>query len=71
MMAVQCSMVSNTEAMEAVLDAHTNLEDIARAFGCEANTDLAALYLDARKNLEELKDQIRQNNEADTEDKGV
>ena len=58
-MSVQCGVISGQEAMEAVREVQTTLEDISRTFGCEDNTELAALYLDARKSLDELKKQLK------------
>ena len=58
-MSVQCGVISGQEAMEAVREVQTTLEDISRTFGCEDNIELAALYLDARKSLDELKKQLK------------
>ena len=58
-MSVQCGVVSGQEAMEAVMEVKANLEDITRTFGCEDNAELAALYYEARKSLDELKKQLR------------
>ena len=54
-MSVQCGVVSGQEAMEAAMEIKANLDDITRTFGCEDNTELAALYFEARKSLDELK----------------
>ena len=64
-MSVQCNMVTNKEAMEAVSEVEANLTNVSRRFGCEENSELAALYLDARKSLEELKLQLKQSYEAE------
>ena len=58
-MSVQCGVISGQEAMEAVMEVKANLEDITRTFGCEDNAELAALYYEARKSLDELKKQLR------------
>ena len=58
-MSVQCGVVSGQEAMEAAMEVKANLEDITRTFGCEDNTELASLYFEARKSLDELKKQLR------------
>ena len=58
-MSVQCGVVSGQEAMEAAMEVKAKLDDITRTFGCEDNTELAALYFEARKSLDELKKQLR------------
>ena len=63
-MSVQCGVVSGQEAMEAVMEVKANLEDITRTFGCEDNAELAALYYEARKSLDELKKQLRKSGQA-------
>ena len=63
-MSVQCGVVSGQEALEAVMDVRANLEDITRTFGCEENTELAALYYEARKSLDELKKQLKKSGQA-------
>ena len=64
-MSVHCNMVTNKEAMEAVTEVEANLTDVSRRFGCEENSELAALYLDAKRSLEELKLQLKQSCEAE------
>ena len=63
-MSVQCGVVSGQEAVEAVMDVRANLEDITRTFGCEDNAELAALYYEARKSLDELKKQLKKSGQA-------
>lgn len=63
-MSVQCGVLSGQEAIEAVMEVRANLEEISRSFGCEENTELAALYLEARKSLDELKKQLRKSGQA-------
>ena len=46
------------------MDVRANLEDITRTFGCEDNTELAALYYEARKSLDELKKQLKKSGQA-------
>ena len=46
------------------MDVRANLEDITRTFGCEENTELAALYYEARKSLDELKKQLKKSGQA-------
>ena len=58
-MSVDCDMVSNMEAVKSVLEIQSNLEDISKTFGCEHNSDLATLYLEAKQSLEDLKRQIK------------
>ena len=46
------------------MEVTANLEDITRTFGCEDNAELAALYYEARKSLDELKKQLKKSGQA-------
>ena len=70
-LSVECGMMRNQEAFNAVMELQTNLSEISKTYGCENNSELAILYLEARKNLDELKRQLKQKSEKDLVTKGI
>ena len=67
-MSVSCGLTQCGEAWQAAMESEARLEDLAVSsdLRSEKNTELATLYLEARRKLEELKLQLK--NQSTTDD---
>ena len=64
-MSVSCGLTDYQEAWQAAMDSEEQLEDLATEYKPENNPESAALYLEARRKLEELKIQLKDPNKKD------
>ena len=62
-MSVSCGLTEDSEAWLAAMESQQKLESLVTE--SERNTELAALYLEARRKLEELKTQLKSQDKKD------
>ena len=64
-MSVSCGLTDHEEATRSAMEAGQKLEDLVEEHESDRNPELAGLYLEARRKLEELKRQLRDQDKKD------